>query len=162
LKSQQEQLALLQKKLAEETKPSENAGSQPSVPASGGESRVIAVEPAGGGTNSAPATAAASGPSQAANAPTPEDATKLAAAESKGAEEATPQAAKTTEAPLPQGASRQELLKTFLPSSSGSAAILAPSTPIGAHAHNRRLIASTGSRRLSFRSMSRNRRASTR
>jgi hypothetical protein len=116
---------------------------------------VIAVEPAGGGTNSAPATAAASGPSQAANAPTPEDATKLAAAESKGAEEATPQAAKTTEAPLPQGA--RSLRKTFLPSSSGS-----PSTPIGAHAHNWRLIASTGSRRLSFRSMSRNRQASTR
>ena len=47
LKSQQEQLALLQKKLAEETKPSEAPAPQPSVPASGTPSRVIAVEPAG-------------------------------------------------------------------------------------------------------------------
>ena len=43
LKSQQEQLALLQKKLAEETKPSETPAPQPNVPASGTPSRVIAV-----------------------------------------------------------------------------------------------------------------------
>ncbi|MGH6825054.1 caspase family protein [Methyloceanibacter sp.] len=114
LKSQQEQLALLQKKLAEETKPSEAAAPQPSVPAPGTDSRVIAVEPAGGGTNSAPATTSASDPSQAANAAAPEEATKLATAETTGAEEATPEAAKATEAPLPQGASRQELAQDML------------------------------------------------
>ena len=109
LKSQQEQLALLQKKLAEETKPAEAAS-----PQSGTDSRVIAVEPAGSSTNAEPAAASVPSPSQPTNAATPEEATKLAAAESKGAEEATPEAAKTTEAPLPQGASRQELAQDML------------------------------------------------
>jgi uncharacterized caspase-like protein len=113
LKSQQEQLALLQKKLAEETKPSETPAPQPNVPASGTPSRVIAVEPAGGGTNSAPATTSASAPQQAANAATPEEATKLAATEGAGAERTTPDG-KTTEAPLPQGATRQELAQDML------------------------------------------------
>ena len=114
LKSQQEQLALLQKKLAEETKPAEAASPQPNVPSSGTDSRVIAVEPAGSSTNAEPAAASVPSPSQPTNAATPEEATKLAAAESKGAEEATPEAAKTTEAPLPQGASRQELAQDML------------------------------------------------
>jgi uncharacterized caspase-like protein len=112
LKSQQEQLALLQKKLAEETKPSETTAPQPSVPPSGTDSRVIAVEPAGSATNSSPA--ATSAPSQAANAKAPEEATKLAATEGTGAEKTTPEAGKTTEAPLPQGASRQELAQDIL------------------------------------------------
>jgi uncharacterized caspase-like protein len=114
LKSQQEQLALLQKKLAEETKPSETPAPQPSVPPSGTDSRVIAVEPAGGGTNSAPATAAAPNAAQAGNTVTPEETTKLAATESKGAEQTTPEAGRTTEAPLPQGATRQELAQDIL------------------------------------------------
>src|SRR5262245_36781173 len=114
LKSQQEQLALLQKKLAEETKPSEGTAPQQIVPPSGTDSRVIAVEPAGSTANSAPATTSASVPSQAANAQAPEDATKFAATEGTGAEQTTPEAGKTTEAPLPQGATRQELAQDIL------------------------------------------------
>lgn len=114
LKSQQEQLALLQKKLAEETKPAEAASPQPNVPISGTDSRVIAVEPAGSSTNSTPATTSAPSPSQPANAATPEEATKLAATEGTAAEEPAPEAAKTTEAPLPQAASRQELAQDML------------------------------------------------
>jgi len=114
LKSQQEQLALLQKKLAEETKPSEAAAPQPNVAASGAPSHVIAVEPAGGATNTAPATAAAPNAAQAGNTVTPEETTKLAATDSAGAEQTTPEAGKTTEAPLPQGATRQELAQDML------------------------------------------------
>ena len=114
LKSQQEQLALLQKKLAEETKPAEAPAPQPSVTASGTPSRVIAVEPAGSTTNSPPATAAAPNAAQAGNTVTPEETTKLAATESKGDEQTTPEAGKTTEAPLPQGATRQELAQDML------------------------------------------------
>jgi hypothetical protein len=104
----------LQKKLAEETKPSEAPAPQPSVPASGADSRVIAVEPAGSATNSPPATASAPNPAQAGTAATPEEATKLAATEGTGAEQKTPEAGETTEAPLPQGASRQELAQDIL------------------------------------------------
>jgi hypothetical protein len=75
---------------------------------------VIAVEPAGSTANSAPATTSASVPSQAANAQAPEDATKFAATEGTGAEQTTPEAGKTTEAPLPQGATRQELAQDIL------------------------------------------------
>jgi hypothetical protein len=116
LKSQQEQLALLQKKLAEETKPAEVASPPPNVPTSGTASRVIAVEPAGSSTNAAPAAASAPSPSQPANAATPKEATKLAATEGTGPEETAPEAAKTTEAPvpLPQAASRQELAQDML------------------------------------------------
>src|SRR5512147_1703586 len=99
LKSQQEQLALLQKKLAEETKPSEVASTPPNVPASDNTSRVIAVEPAGSSTNAAPAAASAPSPSQPANTAPPEEATKLAATEGTGPEETEPEAGKTTEAP---------------------------------------------------------------
>jgi hypothetical protein len=45
---------------------------------------------------------------------TPEETTKLAATESAGAEQTTPEAGKTTEAPLPQGATRQELAQDML------------------------------------------------
>ncbi|HKA65765.1 MAG TPA: hypothetical protein VKD00_08645, partial [Methyloceanibacter sp.] len=86
----------------------------PNVPPSGTDSRVIAVEPAGSTANSAPATTSASVPSQAANAQAPEDATKFAATEGTGAEQTTPEAGKTTEAPLPQGATRQELAQDIL------------------------------------------------
>jgi hypothetical protein len=47
------------------------------------------------------------------NAATPEEATKLAATEGAGAERTTPDG-KTTEAPLPQGATRQELAQDML------------------------------------------------
>jgi len=114
LKSQQEQLALLQKKLAEETQPSEAPAPQPSVPPSGTPSRVVAVEPAGSATNSPPATTPAPNAAQAGNAATPEETTKLAATEGAGAEETTPEAGKTTEAPLPQGVTRQELAQDML------------------------------------------------
>ena len=114
LKSQQEQLALLQKKLAEETKPSEVASTPPNVPAFDNTSRVIAVEPAGSSANAAPAAASAPSPSQPANAAPPEEATKLAATEGTGPGERTPEAGKATEAPLPQGASRQELAQDML------------------------------------------------
>jgi uncharacterized caspase-like protein len=115
LKSQQEQLALLQKKLAEETKPSEVASPPPNVPTSDNASRVIAVEPAASSANSTPATTSAPSPSQPANSASPEAATKLAATEGTGPEE-TPEASKATEAPapLPQGASRQELAQDML------------------------------------------------
>jgi uncharacterized caspase-like protein len=114
LKSQQEQLALLQEKLAEETKPAEAASPQPNVPTSGTDSRVIAVEPAGSGTNSTPATTSAPSPSQPANAAAPEEATKLAATEGTATEEPAPESGKTTEAPLPRAASRQELAQDML------------------------------------------------
>ena len=75
---------------------------------------MIAVEPAGGATNTAPATPSAPNAAQAGNAATPEETTKLAATESAGAEQTTPEAGKTTEAPLPQGATRQELAQDIL------------------------------------------------
>jgi uncharacterized caspase-like protein len=115
LKSQQEQLALLQKKLAEETKPSEVASTPPNIPASDNASRVIAVEPAGSSTNAAPAAASAPSASQPATSTPAEEATKLAATEGT-AEETVPETGKATEAPapLPQGASRQELAQDML------------------------------------------------
>jgi hypothetical protein len=75
---------------------------------------VIVVEQAGNATNSPPATASAPNASQAGNSATPEETTKLAATESKGAEQTTPEAGKATEAPLPQGAARQELAQDML------------------------------------------------
>ncbi len=110
LKSQQEQLALLQKKLAEETKSTDAATPQTNASSSGTISRVIAVEPAASG-NPPPAQASAPSPT---NAAPPEEPTEVAAADSKGGEEATPEAAKPTETPLPQGATRQQLAQDML------------------------------------------------
>jgi uncharacterized caspase-like protein len=112
LKSQQEQLALLQKKLERETKTAEPEPPQPS-PDSGTTSRVIGVEPAKSGTP-APAEASASAPSPAPEASPPEESTKVAAAESKDSDEPAPETAKTTEAPLPESATRQELAQDML------------------------------------------------
>lgn len=110
MKSQQEQLALLQKKLAEETKSTDAATPQTNASSSGTISRVIAVEPAASGN---PSPAQASSPSPT-NATPPEEPTEVAAADSKGGEEAAPEPVKPTEAPLPQGATRQQLAQDML------------------------------------------------
>jgi uncharacterized caspase-like protein len=161
LKSQQEQLALLQKKLAEETKPSEATAPQPNVPASGTPSRVIAVEPAGGGTNSAPATTSASAPQQAAmrqlrRKPPSSPRPKARVPSRRRLKLQRRPKRRCRKAPRAKSWRR-----TSLSNSSGSAVTSAASTAIGAHARNLPLSASTGTPRLSFRSMSRNRQAST-
>ncbi|MGD0533795.1 MAG: hypothetical protein ABSA62_16455, partial [Methyloceanibacter sp.] len=70
--------------------------------------RVIAVEPAASGA-AAPANASANGPAPpTAAAPPPAD-TKIAAAESKGAEAKEPEAVKATEPPLPGSVAREEV-----------------------------------------------------
>ena len=157
LKSQQEQLALLQKKLAEETKPAEAASPQRS--SHGTDSRVIAVEPAGSGTNSnlqqRPCRALLS-----PRMPQPRrKPTKLAATEARRRKArlklARQRKRRCRKAP------RAKSSRKCLSSSSGSAAISAGSTAIGANVRNSRLSASTGTLRSSSRSMSRNRRAST-
>jgi uncharacterized caspase-like protein len=107
LKSQQEQLAALQQKLAEETKSAAPSGPQPG-PASAPTDHVIAVEPAPGGV-APPAKASAASPTAA-----PVGETKLAAAESEGAGSTQPEAANPTESPLPQGAPRAELAHDIL------------------------------------------------
>jgi hypothetical protein len=96
LKSQQDQLATLEQKLADETKGTPAASD-----------RVIAVEPA----QSAPAPEAQPAPSPAA-APADasgDEATKLAATDSKGPGEGAVEPATAVEAPLPEAASRQDL-----------------------------------------------------
>jgi hypothetical protein len=111
LKSQQEQLAALQKKLADETKSAEpvaqqpNATEQPGATESGTTSRVVGVEPAKSSAP-APAETSASTPS-----PAPEEATRLAATDGKGTGEPAPD---STEAPLPESATRQELAQDML------------------------------------------------
>jgi uncharacterized caspase-like protein len=113
LKSQQEQLALLQNKLAEETKAVEKAAPQPSPDAPSTPSRVIGVEPAQSGA-SAPASAAASGPASPPQAAPPAEGTKIAAADSKGAEVKGPETVKPSEPPLPAGVTREELAQDIL------------------------------------------------
>jgi uncharacterized caspase-like protein len=111
LKSQQEQLAALQKKLADETKSAEpvaqqpNATEQPGATKSGTTSRVVGVEPAKSSAP-APAETSASTPS-----PAPEEATRLAATDGKGTGEPAPD---STGAPLPESATRQELAQDML------------------------------------------------
>jgi uncharacterized caspase-like protein len=113
LKSQQEQLELLQKKLAEETKAAAQAGPQASLNAPSTANRVIAVEPAESGA-AAQANAAASSPASPPQATPSAEGTKIAAAESKGAEAKGPQAAKPTEPPLPEGVTREELAQDIV------------------------------------------------
>jgi hypothetical protein len=98
LKSQQEQLAALQKRLEEETKTAAPSASPPSSE-SGTTSRVAGVEPA---ATPAPDVAPA------------ETETKMATAESKEAAEPTAETEKTTEAPLPESATREELAQDIL------------------------------------------------
>jgi uncharacterized caspase-like protein len=103
VKSQQEQLASLQQKLADKTK----APNTPSPSAS----RVIAVEPAEGSAPPQSAPASGSTPSPAAD--TQGSSTKVAAADSKGTEE-NAAAPNEVEAPLPEEATRQELAQDIL------------------------------------------------
>jgi uncharacterized caspase-like protein len=113
LKSQQGQLALLQNKLAEETNAAEQAAPKPSPSAPSSEARVIAVEPSESAT-SAPANAAASEPSPPPQSSPPAENTKIAAADSKGAEEKAPEAVNLPEPSLPAGISREELAQDML------------------------------------------------
>jgi len=100
VKSQQEQLAALQQKLANETNAPDGTAPSPS--------RVIAVEPAEG--NAPPEATSASGSTPTAKAEG--GATKIAAADSKDTDEnETPNAVK---APIPEEATRQELAHDIL------------------------------------------------
>jgi uncharacterized caspase-like protein len=112
LKSQQEQLVLLQKKLADKTKPTEAPPPPTNAPTPDAPSRVIAVEPAASG-NPAPAPASASNPSETTATPSQEP-TEVAVADSKESEGATPGAAKPAETPLPEGATRRQLAQDML------------------------------------------------
>ncbi len=103
VKSQQEQLAALQQKLANET--TAPGGTSPSA------SRVIAVEPAEG--NAAPEAKSASGSLPTPAAEAEGAATKIAAADSKGAEDNASEAPDQGEAPLEE-ATRQELAHDVL------------------------------------------------
>lgn len=127
LKSQQEQLALLQKKLAEETKTAEPAATQSAATDSGTTSRLVGVEPRKSGveptkTGDEPAKEAAPAPSEtfpstaapAPSAATPREDTKVAAAEAKDTEEPAPETGKTSEAPLPESATREQLAQDML------------------------------------------------
>ena len=121
LKSQQEQLSALQKKLAEETKTAEPAAPQSAAANSGTTSRVVGVEPANSGVEpakgAAPApteTSASTPPSPAPDAAPPEQDTKVAATESKDTEEPAPETEKTSEAPLPESATREQLAQDML------------------------------------------------
>ncbi len=119
LKSQQEQLAVLQKRLEAETKTAEPAPPQSAAADSGTTSRVVGVEPAKNGVE--PAEGAAPAPTEtsastppAPDASPPEDGTKVAATESKDTEEPAAETEKTSEAPLPESATRQELAQDML------------------------------------------------
>jgi uncharacterized caspase-like protein len=113
LKSQQEQLSALQKKLAEETKTAEPAAAQSAATDSGTTSRVIGVEPAKSAAP-APVETSASTPPPAPDAKPPEDGTKVATAETKDTEEPAPETEKTSEAPLPESATREQLAQDML------------------------------------------------
>ena len=114
LKSQQEQLSALQKKLAEETKTAEPAAPQSAAADSGTTSRLVGVEPAKGAAPAPPETSASTPPSPAPAASPPEDGTKVAATESKDTEEPAPETEKTSEAPLPESATREQLAQDML------------------------------------------------
>jgi uncharacterized caspase-like protein len=107
ISSQQEQLKLLQQKLANETS---TAGEPAPASASSAPvtNRVIAVEPAnpnGGEASAAPAPNAA--------APSPPETTKIAAADAKS-EAPEPQASKTEVPALPEGVTREELASDII------------------------------------------------
>ena len=130
LKSQQEQLAALQNRLEAETKTAEPAAPQSAALDSGTTSRVVGVEPAKSAAPAATETSASAPASPVPTATPPEDGTKVAAAEAKDTEGPRPETEKTSQAPLPGSATRE------------------------------RSTASTATQSSTFRSMSRNRRAS--
>ena len=94
LKSQQEQLSALQKKLAEETKTAEPAAPQPAATDSGTTSRVVGVEPAKSCRCLLPPRPPHRLRSPAPSASPSEDGTKVAATESKDTEEPAPETEK--------------------------------------------------------------------
>ena len=114
LKSQQEQLALLQKKLAEETKTAEPAATQSAATDSGTTSRLVGVEPAKEAAAPPPTETSSSTAAPAPSAAATEQDTKIAATEAKDTEEPAPEANKTSEAPLPESATREQLAQDML------------------------------------------------
>jgi uncharacterized caspase-like protein len=114
LKSQQEQLALLQKKLAEETKTAEPAATPSAATDSGTTSRLVGVEPAKEAAAPPPTETSSSTAAPAPSAAATEQDTKIAATEAKDTEEPAPEADKTSEAPLPESATREQLAQDML------------------------------------------------
>jgi uncharacterized caspase-like protein len=114
LKSQQEQLALLQKKLAEETKTAEPAATQSAATDSGTTSRLVGVEPAKEAAAPPPTETSSSTAAPAPSAAATEQDTKIAATEAKDTEEPAPEVDKTSEAPLPESATREQLAQDML------------------------------------------------
>ncbi len=104
VKSQQEQLASLQQKLADKTKAPNTASPSPS--------RVIAVEQAEG--NAPPEATSASGFASAPTAGTQGDSTKVAAADSKDTDRSEGETPNPVKAPIPEEATRQELAHDIL------------------------------------------------
>ena len=120
LKSQQEQLSALQKKLAEETKTAGPAATQSAAADPGTTSPLVGVEAAKGAVEpaksagAAPPETSASTEAPAPSAAAPEQDTKLAAAEAKDTEVPAPETDKTTEAPLPESATREQIAQDML------------------------------------------------
>ena len=128
LKSQQEQLSALQKKLAEETKTAEPAApaigrsqtpARPAAWSALSRPRVASSRPrvASSRPRCRPApteTSASTRRRQRRSASPPEEDTKVAATESKDTEEPAPEADKTSEAPLPESATREQLAQDML------------------------------------------------
>ena len=81
---------------------------------SGTTSRVVGVEPAKSAAPAATETSASAPASPAPTATPPEDGTKVAAAEAKDTEGPRPETEKTSEAPLPESATREPLAQDML------------------------------------------------
>lgn len=112
LTSQQEQLEILQQKLAAETKTAEQLAAEKAGAAAASTNRVIAVEPSDAPAPAANAIANAPSPSPAPSA-APED-TKVAAAESNATEAKAPESASPAPAPLPEGLTEEELAEDIV------------------------------------------------
>ena len=162
LKSQQEQLSALQKKLAEETKTAEPAAPQSAAADSGTTSRVVGVEPAKS-VRSLPPNRDFRIDSAIARAELPRP--------PRTAPRSPPPKARTPKSPrrkpkrpprrrCPRAPRASSSRKTCSSSCRSSAAISAASTAIGTRARGSRSTASTATQSSTFRSTSRNRRAS--
>ena len=161
LKSQQEQLALLQKKLAEETKPSEAPAPQPSVPA------IRHPQPRDRGRASRQRHEFRTGNRRPHRMLRKRGILRLRKKPPSlpRPKARTPSRRRLKLARRPKRRCRKaprarSWRKTCLSSSSGSAATSAASTAIGLRAHSWRWTDSTGWQSSSFRSMSRSRQAS--
>jgi uncharacterized caspase-like protein len=111
LTSQQEQLEILQQKLASETKTADQLAAQKDSGTPAATSRVTAVEPAGDSAK-APANAAAAAPTPQPEASVAAD-TQVAVADTH-AEGKAPEAAPPAPAPLPEGVTRAELAEDIV------------------------------------------------